>query len=284
MLAKSLISKMNAADRSKVRDGAGYCTLMFGGIAYWNYRERLHKEFKRSEAHYRLSRMIENMTPWKQLYFSWWRMPKETFNVYHRFKPYYILGQLDQTKEVLLPKKNAQGADGFDVINPLYCYECGKTSFRELINGGDPVIVERAALIVNRGWIPASLRDKRSRPEEVNSRKLVRLTGVFRAGKDIHDYKVPNNPDNNDWHNLALEDIGIFWDLPNWDEAKYYYFHCTAVPGGSNSGCGAATPLAPDELVDDHYGWRWSEHTHNKFEKCFGAASLGMLAITYFAL
>ena len=50
------------------------------------------------------------------------------------------------------------------------------------------------------------------------------MHGVFRAGKDIHDYKVPNNPDNNEWHNLALEDIGIFWDLPNWDEAKYYYF------------------------------------------------------------
>jgi len=232
MLAKSLISKMNAAERSKVRDGAGFCSLMTGGIAYWNYRERIQKEFKRSEAHYRFSRMIENMTPWKQLYFSWWRMPKEEYNVYHRFKPYYILGQLDQTKEVLLPKKNAQGADGFDVINPLYCYEGGKTSFRELINGGDPVIVERAALIVNRGWIPAHLRDKRSRPDEVNSRKLVRMTGVFRAGKDVHDYKVPNNPDNNDWHNLALEDIGIFWDLPNWDEAKYYYFQSVDLPSG----------------------------------------------------
>merc|ERR1711935_1249826 len=230
MLAKSLISKMNAAERSKVRDGAGFCSLMTGGIAYWNYRERIQKEFKRSEAHYRFSRMIENMTPWKQLYFSWWRMPKEEYNVYHRFKPYYILGQLDQTKEVLLPKKNAQGADGFDVINPLYCYEGGKTSFRELINGGDPVIVERAALIVNRGWIPAHLRDKRSRPDEVNSRKLVRMTGVFRTGKE------------------------------------------------------AATPVSPDELVDDHYQWRWSEETNNKIEKSFGAVSLGMLAITYFAL
>jgi len=33
------------------------------------------------------------------------------------------------------------------------------------------------------------------------------MHGVFRAGKDIHDYKVPNNPDNNEWHNLALEDM-----------------------------------------------------------------------------
>jgi hypothetical protein len=57
------------------------------------------------------------------------------------------------------------------------------------------------------------------------------MHGVFRAGKDIHDYKVPNNPDNNEWHNLALEDIGIFWDLPNWDEAKYFYFHAVDLQG-----------------------------------------------------
>ena len=40
----------------------------------------------------------------------------------------------------------------------------------------------------------------------------------------MHDYKVPNNPNSNEWNNLSLEDIGIFWDLPNFDEQKYYYF------------------------------------------------------------
>jgi hypothetical protein len=53
---------------------------------------------------------------------------------------------------------------------------------------------------------------------------LVRISGTFLKGKNIHDYKIPNNPDNNEWHNLALEDIGIYWDLPNFDECKYYYF------------------------------------------------------------
>jgi len=53
---------------------------------------------------------------------------------------------------------------GFDVINPVYCYEGGKVSLNKLQAGGDPVNIERAALIVNRGWIPASLRDKRNRP------------------------------------------------------------------------------------------------------------------------
>ena len=89
----------------------------------------------------------------------------------------------------------------------------------------DAISIERSAIIVNRGWVPAAYRDKRSRPGEVNSRSLVRLTGCWFKGKDIHDYKVPNNPDNNDWNNLALEDIGIYWDLPNFDECKFYYFN-----------------------------------------------------------
>lgn len=170
MLAKSLINKMNTTERSLVRDGALMTSLLTGSFAYFNYRERVRKDFLRSESHYRFSHITANITPWKQLYFTWWRMPEEEYNVYHRFKPYFILGQLDYTKEVLIPKKNAAGVDGFDVINPLYCYEGGKVSMKELMNDGDPVKVERSAIIINRGWIPANLRDKRFRPTEINSR------------------------------------------------------------------------------------------------------------------
>jgi hypothetical protein len=55
MLAKSLIKKMNVADRIKVRDAASLITLVTGGVAYANYRMRIQKEFLRSEAHYRFS-------------------------------------------------------------------------------------------------------------------------------------------------------------------------------------------------------------------------------------
>ena len=103
-----------------------------------------------------------------------------------------------------------------------------------MFEGGDPVQIDRAAIIINRGWIPANLKDKRKRPAEINSRQLVKIKGSFRRGKDIHDYKYPNNPDNNEWHNLALEDIGIFWDLPNYDEAKYYYFHTMQLDQKAN--------------------------------------------------
>lgn len=157
-------------------------------------------------------------------------MPEEEWTVYHRFKPYFLLGQLDQSKEILIPRSK-DGQAGFDVINPMYCYEGGRLSFKNAFADVDPVKIERAAIIVNRGWIPAAYRDKRSRPMEQNQRKLVRMTGTWRKGKNVHDYKVPNNPDNNEWNNLCLEDIGIFWDLPNFDEAKYYYFQAVDLNG-----------------------------------------------------
>ena len=83
-------------------------------------------------------RMI-NMTPFKTLYYTWWRMPIEEFNVYHRMKPYFIIGQLDQSKEILIPREK-DGQAGYDVINPLYCYEGGKISFKNaFLQEGDPI-------------------------------------------------------------------------------------------------------------------------------------------------
>jgi hypothetical protein len=95
MLSRTIIQKMKREDRNFVRDGGIYLGLITGSIAYWNYRQMIRKDFYRSEGHYRFSKRLANITPWKQLYFTWWRMPDEEFNAYHRFRPYYILGQLD---------------------------------------------------------------------------------------------------------------------------------------------------------------------------------------------
>ena len=94
-------------------------------------------------------------------------MPDEEFNVYYKFSPFFLIGQLDLSKEILIPREkwiNGRKHEGFDVINPLYCYEGGKISIRAALAKEDPVTIDRAAIIVNRGWIPAAYRDKRSRP------------------------------------------------------------------------------------------------------------------------
>lgn len=171
MLARTIIKKMSPAEKTNLRHGAFMSGIAVGAVAYWNYRERIRKEFLRSEGHYRFSHIANNMTPWKQLYFTWWRMPDQEFNVYHRFRPYFLLGQLDYSKEILIPQAHPDtGVAGYNVINPLYCYEGGKTSFKELFAGNQPVKIDRSAIIVNRGWIPANLKDKRARPTEINTR------------------------------------------------------------------------------------------------------------------
>ena len=65
MLAKSLIKRMNKKERSLVTDGALVATFFTGSFAYFNYRERIRKEFLRSEAHYRFNNIVTNVTPWK---------------------------------------------------------------------------------------------------------------------------------------------------------------------------------------------------------------------------
>ncbi len=151
---------------------------------------------------------------------------------------------------------------------------------------GDPISVERAAIIVRRGWVPASYREKSSRPQETNSRELVKLTGCFMPGKNVHDYKVPNNPDANEWNNLCLEDLGIYWDLPNYDESKYYYFHSIDIDK-NNIETREKTPVlsdSPDEVINEFYKWRWNENQHKEVFVPFGVFSAVSLAIAALAL
>jgi cytochrome oxidase assembly protein ShyY1 len=221
------------------------------------------------------------------MYLTWFRMPEPEFDAYHRFRPYFILGQLDYTKEVLIPHKHEDGRAGFLVFNPLYSYEGGRTSLQQALKGNKDKIVhiERSGIILNRGWIPAELRDKRSRPEELNQRKLVKIRGVFRAGNDIHSYSAPNNPDNNEWNNLSLLDIGTFWDLPNYHEAQSYYFQAVDFCDGRSTyeQPGLEMPTK-DEVIEDHYGWKLSERTNNYLFKGLGAVSAGLLSVAYMCI
>ena len=105
MYAPALIRRMAKEERTLVRSGALYTSIFTGAFAYFHYREDIRKSFRRAEGHYKLNQMVTNCTPWKQMYFSWGRMPEEEWTVYHRFRPYFIVGQLDYSKEVLIPRE-----------------------------------------------------------------------------------------------------------------------------------------------------------------------------------
>ena len=288
MLTRLRLQRMAAEERNLIRDGAFFTGILSGAFAYGHYRMYKRKTFQRSHAHYKMSLPMQNCTPWTQMYFTWWRMPEQEWTTYHMFKPYYVIGQLDTSKEVLIPRKktiNGVEHDGFDVINPLFCYEGGKLSMQAAFAQEDAIKIDRAALIVNRGWIPAQFRDKRSRPQEANTKKLVKITGCYFPGKGVHDYKVPNDPDANEWNNLCLEDIGIFWDLPNFDECKWYYFHAVQFKNEGTAGIDFPTPAIPDtkdDIINMHYKWNWKENSNQNVYRSFGgisALSLGVAAL-----
>lgn len=113
----------------------------------------------------------------------------------------------------------------------------------------------------------------------------MKIKGVWRKGKNLHDYKKPNNPDTNEWYNLALEDIGIYWDLPNFDECKHYYFQLVDIDGdGASSEEGRGEfPLAatPDDIIDDHYKWRVAEKTNQFIYRSFGALTALSLGLAF---
>lgn len=192
-------------------------------------------------------------------------MPRQEYDAYYKFFPFYVTGQLDTTKEVLIPREK-DGNAGYDVISPLYCYDGGRYSVPKDIQGKPAIVIDKSALLINRGWIPASQKDRLSRPKDVHTQKLVKINGIWRKGKNLHDYKHPNDPSSNEWHNIQLEDIGLYFDIPNFDEMKHYYFQATDVGSfrdGNEVYTDAPRPYSREEAVYDQYGW-WTKAETNR--------------------
>lgn len=270
------LARLRGAAKRNVNFGALTISFLTGTYAYWNWRFKIKKEFLLGFGNKRLEQKSTNGTPYDSQFLSWYRMPEQEYDYYRLFHPYYVIGQLDYTKEVLIPKdKVINGAThkGFDIINPLYCYDGGTLMTEKTQNTpGAGIGTDRAAIIVNRGWIPYHLKDKKNRLWEKNSRQLTRIEGTFVMAKDIHDYKIPNNPSNNEWHNLAPEDLARFWELPNQNEIKQFYFQRVNLEGttqiiAANQSEINTYPLikSKDEVVRDHYDW-WTSESWNKLQ------------------
>lgn len=270
MLSRTVLRALPAAEQNAAAKGAFLAAGLTGLISYVSYRLYLKKEFLRSHAHYRLNQKLVNITPWESIWLSWYRMPKDDYEANIHFKPYYVIGQMDHSKEILIPKTQ-NGEEGFIILNPLYCYDGGKVSFKSMSEGGEAVKVSRSAIIVNRGWIPYNLKDRRSRPWDTNDNQLVKVRGTWRKGKNVHDYKIANNPDNNEWHNLCPEDIATFWELPNANELKFFYFQAVdldGIKGTEKMETGEVIPfpqpISRDALIDEEYHW-WTSQTLNNY-------------------
>lgn len=269
------IYRLRTKSKDLINHGALAFGLVTGFSAYWSWRFKIKKEFLVGHGLSRFNSKPQNVTPWKQQWLTWYRMPLKEYDVYHKFYPYYVIGQFDYTKEILIPKtKNINGRNirGFDVINPLYCYDGGRFNFAALHSQEESKFIstDRAAIIVNRGWIPYEMKDRKTRPWETNTRQLVKVKGTFTRVDSIHDYKIPNDPSANEWYNIAPEDIARFWELPNTAELKQFYFEQVDIDhiGGSQINNSDEVykfplPVSTEEYVrENHKFWH-----HEKWDK-----------------
>lgn len=123
------IRRLRGSAKRSVNLGAFGVGSVTGMLAYWHYRFKIKKEFLLGHGLYRLSSAAVNYTPYDQQWLTFYRMPWQEYHAHHLFRPYYVIGQIDYSKEVLIPKEvtlDGKKVSGFDVINPLYCYDAGK--------------------------------------------------------------------------------------------------------------------------------------------------------------
>lgn len=88
-----------------------------------------------------------------------------------------------------------QGKLGYFVVTPL-------------------ALPDGRTLMVNRGWIPAKLKNPESRPETAVSGK-VHITGMVRVGDDRNGLTPDNNPEENIWFGRDAAAMGAYAKLPD---------------------------------------------------------------------
>jgi len=75
-------------------------------------------------------------------------------------------------------------------------------------------LADGRTLLVNRGWIPAALKNPKSRPE-THVRGRATLTGLLRVGDDRNGLTPENSPDKNIWFGRDAALMGEYAELPN---------------------------------------------------------------------
>jgi len=73
--------------------------------------------------------------------------------------------------------------------------------------------------------IPANLKDRRTRPNDVNKKIIETIHGGlrYRPLSKLHDFTIPNDPSIDYWNNFSLEDLSQYWDFPNKFETNLCY-------------------------------------------------------------
>jgi surfeit locus 1 family protein len=97
------------------------------------------------------------------------------------FRRIFVAGEFDHDREMYLLNRVVNGVVGGNIITPLR---------REGIG---------SHILVDRGWVPQSLRDLTTRPESQVSR-VVTVEAIVRGGHEKNLFTPDNDPASNDWY------------------------------------------------------------------------------------
>lgn len=104
-----------------------------------------------------------------------------------------IYGFFNNAHEMTLYSVGPNGEPGYDLYTPFY------TS-------------EEETIIVNRGWVPESLKNIVDRPESLSTGQST-VTGLLRQPTSKLWYGPENEPDNNNWFYGDIQAMAIAQDL-----------------------------------------------------------------------
>lgn len=125
----TLLRSFSGRERGHIKKAALFSAVASAFSAYYSYRNYRAKDFNRMHANFRLSETPMNGTPVFHMFKTWYRMPWQDYQMYHRFKPYFVQGHIDYEKEILIPRTrwvNGRPVLGCDVYNPFYCFDDGR--------------------------------------------------------------------------------------------------------------------------------------------------------------
>ena len=168
-------------------------------------------------------------------------------------------GFFDHSKEIHVPKV-FRGEEGYDVITPFYYfnYDNDKIVINHLED--DPNEIKNfdqgknyLCIAVNRGWIPALLKDRRTRPYDVNSGNLNVVGKLVYTGHNNHDYKVQNVANLDVFNNLSLNDFFQYWGNKDPNSTKSVYLQSieTSINNDDSKDIVPIKPTIKESIIED---------------------------------
>jgi surfeit locus 1 family protein len=109
-----------------------------------------------------------------------------------------VRGRYVYSKEIMIQPRTHNGKTGYHVITPF-----------ALEDGG--------GLLVNRGWVPRDWKNTKS-----DKQKKKTITGVLRRPERANLFVPGNDPDNNQWYRLDVEEIIRHHDLKYMSPYVFY--------------------------------------------------------------